>query len=61
MELEQKVADAIRKSLLKREAVRIDGLGTLRTMHTPAREDRSPNGEIRLLPPVISIVFEGGQ
>jgi nucleoid DNA-binding protein len=58
MEAEKKIIEAIRKALMQGIPVYLEGIGTLRPVHNEAREVRSVEGEIRLLPPSVTIRFE---
>jgi nucleoid DNA-binding protein len=58
MEAEKNLIEAIRNALMQGTPVHLDGIGTLRPVHNEAREVRSVEGEIRLLPPSVTIRFE---
>jgi nucleoid DNA-binding protein len=58
MDTKEKIAAAIKNQLIQQSPVRIGGLGVLKTAHHTAREVKTEQGEIRLIPPSISVVFE---
>lgn len=49
---------ALRKALMSRQPVRLAGLGTLKTVYHKSREVKSEQGEVRLLPPVVTVKFD---
>lgn len=56
--LPQKLTKLIKQALTDGKSVLLPGLGTLRINHHPAKEVRSENGEIKMLPPRDTIEFD---
>jgi nucleoid DNA-binding protein len=55
--LNQALIKVIREQIIKKNDVKIDGLGTFHPVHTPKRQIQYKNGRVILQPPRDSVTF----